>query len=120
MKKIFNYLSRAVLLIIFITGFLFITPSKSNAQTCTYNSQCINNQSCLCRRTFFPPGKECFLTTSPCGSAIIGEVAPPQGVAAYNEEAGGEIGLFKFASQIISLATIEPRPSEPFPSRRRC
>ena len=98
MKKL---LSQTLIFAIIFSSFLLFTPQKIQAQECSYTSQCVNNQSCLCIS-----GSICFLTPSPCGSAIIGEVAPPQGVAAYNEGAGGEIGLFKFASRIISTSII--------------
>ena len=91
----------ALTVLAFILTSLLLQPASIQAQECSYTSQCVNNQSCLCIS-----GNICFLTPSPCGSAIIGEVEPPQGVAEYNELASGEIGLFKFASRIINLASV--------------
>ncbi len=39
-------------------------------------------------------------------SDIFGPINPPPGVAEYNEAAGGEIGIIKFLSSLIRLATI--------------
>lgn len=89
------------LAVVLFLSLFFVFPSQVSAQACNYTGQCVNNQSCLCISSNI-----CFLTPSPCGSAIIGEVEPPQGVAEYNEEAGGEIGIFKFASRIINLASV--------------
>jgi len=86
---------------LFFAAAFFFTPPKVQAQSCNYTGQCVDNKSCLCISSSI-----CFLSPSPCGSAIIGEVEPPQGVAEYNDEAGGEIGLFKFASNIINLASV--------------
>lgn len=93
---------------LFFLGSL-LTPTSAQAiicpdgvdRPCCHSGQCINNQSCLCVSSNI-----CFLPPTPCGSAVVGEVTPPQGIAEYNDEAGGEIGLFKFASRIINLASV--------------
>lgn len=98
--SLFSKISKKVIVLLLVS-FFFISPTPASAQECRYTGQCVNNQSCLCISSAI-----CFLTRSPCGSAIIGDVEPPQGVAQYNEEAGGEIGLFKFASRVINLASV--------------
>lgn len=37
---------------------------------------------------------------------IIGSIQPPQGVASYDANSGGEIGLFLFLSTLIKISTI--------------
>ncbi|MCA9368848.1 MAG: hypothetical protein H6773_04550 [Pseudomonadales bacterium] len=103
MKKLFSF-ALSFLILFTIAFSVLALPTQAQAQACNYNGQCIDNRSCLC---FSPGGFEvCYLTQSPCGSAVIGEVEPPPGVAEYNDLAGGEIGLFFFLSRIINLASI--------------
>ncbi len=102
-KSLAHFFTVAIKLIFVLSVFvlpLFATATPVFAQECSYNNQCINNQRCFCIYGY------CALTQSPCGSAIIGEVEAPKGVAEYNEESGGEIGLLLFASRGINLASI--------------
>lgn len=39
-------------------------------------------------------------------TSIFGNVTPPQGVAAYDAAAGGDIGLLLFVSNMIKLVTV--------------
>ncbi len=101
MKQFFSFLP-AFLLFVTLTTCSMLLAQPVQAQECSYTNQCINNRRCTC--LYSTP--ICFLTSNPCGSAIIGEVKAPQGVAEYNQQAGGEIGLFKFVSKIINVASI--------------
>jgi hypothetical protein len=92
----------SLLALTLLTSVALFLPSSSLAAspaTCERNFQCVNNQRCI----FHPFRKEWILYGS-CGSAIIGEVTPPQGVAEYNE--GGQIGIFRFGSVLMKLAAI--------------
>ncbi len=92
--------SKLLLFAFFLLVPFFTQAEPAFAQTCSYNNQCINNQRCFCIYGY------CAITQSPCGSAIIGDVEPPKGVAEYNEESGGEVGLLLFASRVIQLLSV--------------
>lgn len=101
MKKLLHKLALATLFLMLLASSVGLYPSRAEASTCTYTGQCTEN-----RKTCYCIYGSCHETQAPCGSAIIGEVEAPQGVAEFNEAASGEIGFFKFISRIINFASI--------------
>lgn len=45
-------------------------------------------------------------STLPTDESILGTVSPPPGVAAYNAQAGGGIGILLFISTLIRVGTV--------------
>lgn len=114
MKLLYKLLAIFLLTSIFQTLSLFQNVFTNNiyawdGSKCSYENQCVDNFKC-----HSPCGDSCgtWLKGDPCGSAVIGGIAPPSGVADYNTIAvfggggGNAIGVFAFISVGLRLFTI--------------
>ncbi len=101
MRKHIQFLLAVLVASVLLFGSALGAQNQVSAQTCTYSGQCLNNQKCYCSPIF-----GCQLSSNPCGSALIGGVEPPKGVAEYNQASGGSIGILLFASRIILILNI--------------
>ncbi len=110
MKYILHILGIFTLALVFIA---VVLPSKVSAQSCdaTTVGQCLDNKKCIKTTETNDEGVPVttYRLSGDCGgSAVIGRVTEPKGLAKFNwaSETDSKIGLISFFSILIKLASI--------------
>jgi len=98
MKKI---ILSVIIFLIFLLGF---STKPSSAQQVTCEGTCYQNSSCEAIGKTPAPGT-CRLTDSVC-CTTFGVIKAPPGVAEFNAQAEGGIGIIIFFSNLIKLISI--------------